>query len=81
MHARYVALYETGERGGNYFRFVRLEFPDGMIPPPMIEMSVPHHGIHVFTYLHADTQAAIGSLFGIPQQTVGRWLKREAPEL
>jgi hypothetical protein len=76
--ARYAAMYETGEKGKNYFRFVYLEFPDGMIPPFKIEMGVPQHGVHEFGL--ADDQHALASIFSTSQQNVSRWLKNKAPE-
>lgn len=74
---RYVALYEAG--GKSYFRFVHVEFPDGMIPPPKIGMGVPRGGVHEFAL--ADTQEEIAALFRTTQQSVSRWMRNQAPPL
>lgn len=75
--ARYVALYRDG--ANSYFRFVHVQFPDGMIPPPTINMGVPHSGVHEFG--RADTQEEIALLYDTTQQSVSRWMKNQAPTL
>jgi len=77
--AQYVAMYETGERGGNYFRFVYLDFPEGFIQPLVLELGVPLDGVHKFVW--ADDQHAIALAFNTSQQNVSRWMKNRPPEL
>lgn len=79
--AHYVALYgrPSEQGGGVYLRWVTLDIPDGLISPPTIELHWPLFGPQTFHY--AQTQAEIAKLYGVTQQTVGRWLRREAPPL
>ena len=73
---QYVAMFETGEKGKNYFKFLQIEAPDGYILPPIIEASIPHQGIVQFIY--APDQESIAKAFNTSQQNVSRWLKNRA---
>lgn len=66
MRSRYVAMYETGEKGKNYFVFVYLETPVDYLPPPLLDLGVPLNGIHTFVW--ADDEAAIARAFHTSQQ-------------
>lgn len=67
---QYVAMFETGERGRNYFRFAYLEHDDGEIPPPVIPIGKAE-------YVYAQDQQEIAHAFGTSQQNVSRWLKNK----
>lgn len=80
MKAQYVAMFENGERGKNFFRFAYIEYPDtpNYIPPPKLELGVPMHGIHEFVL--AEDQAAIARAFNTSQQNVSRWMHNSEPK-
>ena len=67
--AQYVALYEID--GKKILRFIYLEYPDGMIPPPEIRLGKPLESVHTYTY--AEDQSAIAAMYGVSQQAVSRW--------
>ena len=79
MKARYAALYRTGRRGGNYFKFMYLDYPDELMPPPIIRMGKPMEGIHEFVW--ADDQHSLALAYDTSQQNISRWLKNTAPKL
>lgn len=79
--ARYVALYwRPDDLGGSYFRTLLLRYEEGMIPPPVIKLAMGAPAKeHEFFY--ANTQTEIATIYGLSQQTVSRWLRRQAPDL
>lgn len=70
--SQYVALFETGKKGANYFRFAYLEYDDGLIPPPKVSV----HGVE---YTYSPNQYTTALIFKTTQQNVSRWMKNKKP--
>ena len=67
---QYVAMFTTGTKGNNYFKFAYLQVEDGLIAPPII----PINGVD---YVYAPDQLSIAKAFNTSQQNVSRWLKNK----
>jgi hypothetical protein len=91
----YAALYNV-QGARPYFRFVELQHPQGLIPPPTIELAVagaPEGDVaitHSFTYVttwpatdrrRPSLQATLAHQHSVTQQTISRWMQEPAPEL
>lgn len=69
---QYVALFETGKKGQQYFKFAYLYCEAGSIAQPVITIG----GIE---YAYVPDQNWIAKTFNISQQQVSRWLKNKEP--
>lgn len=84
VHQQYVAMYKTGTRGREYFKYISLGYPRWLIPPPVIDMIEQDYFKRdgknmVVRYVMANTQAEIAQAFGIKQQQVSRYMKNPNP--
>lgn len=84
VKTRYVAMYKTGAKGQDYFKFIYLAWPRWLMPPPIIEMT-EQDGFKIYgknrliEFVRADTQAEIAQAFGIKQQAVSRYMRNSNP--
>jgi hypothetical protein len=75
--SHYVAAYRHPDphTARMLLRRVILECPAGLIPPPKISLHEPLVGPHEFVFAGDGTQEEIAKMYGVTQQTVGRWIK------
>ena len=74
--SHYVAVYRHPEPDSArmLLRRVVIDYPFGLIPPPTISLHKPLDGPHEFAHAGDGTQAEIAKLYGVSQQTIGRWI-------
>jgi hypothetical protein len=79
MRHQYVAMFETGQKGQNFFRFAYLEIPEGYMVPPVIKIGIPKLSGSMADFVYAPDQAWMAKVFRTSQQNISRWMKNVDP--